>query len=154
MLWSEHYDSAAEMMNAMDLVVVADAESSHEGRFVDDAAGGVQFYETTFVVHQTLSGAVAAGDRFVVEHMIAESGSWFALGHHAFEPYDAGTRHLLMLRKPQDYAFYILANAQGRFWVDGDNRVIAPDPDLRVANELDGRNLRDAGDYLRARRID
>ncbi len=150
LLPAEHYDSAAEMTAAMDLVVVADIVESRPGRFVDDLVGGIQFTETTFRIHETISGPKRAGDRFVLEHTIVESGRWFAFGRHAHEAYADGARHLLMLRQQPDTEMYMVANPQGRFAVDARGFVSAPNPDLPVARELDGRAIETAAGFLRS----
>lgn len=147
--WVYKTTDPVRMARDVDAIVVATWTAVGPGRVAYSSTGedALAFELNDFAVEEVIKGTGIRG-AIVLERVAADQGERRVI----FEP-DGGhfvphTQYLLFLKKQPDTPFFIQINDEGRYVIDGQNRLRTPATG-QVADALRGRTLADVRAFLR-----
>jgi hypothetical protein len=148
--WASHFERPADLVQAVDAIVVAEWRGAREGRIAYLAEGtGIPFTLNAFSAQQVLKGDIAPGAEITLEQTGGRFDE-FVVSIDDGGPYTQG-RYLLFLDRQEDTGYYLLVNPQGRYKILRD-RLLAAKADDAVAERFNGLDLKSALERIRALR--
>lgn len=148
--WVYKTTDPVRMARDVDAIVLGTWVGLSPGRvaYSSTAEDALAFELNDFAVEEVIKGA-GVGGSVTVERVASDQLGRTAVFNHDGGHFVPGTRYLLFLRKQPDTRFFIQVNDEGRYVIDGNNRLRASGSG-KVADALTGRSLADVRTFLQA----